>query len=107
MQPMKGDDMNEKPGHKESQMEIRTPLAHNLKIKKIVESTGASQHTSKCLGETQLSCKLSSENSRQSRTILLTLQCRARGGIAIINVHGESAIVVIKKREHQNSVGLN
>ena len=34
MQPMKGDDMNEKPGHKESQMVIRTPLAHNLKIKK-------------------------------------------------------------------------
>ena len=43
MQPMKGDDMNEKSGHKESQMEIRTPLAHNLKITKIIGSTGASQ----------------------------------------------------------------
>ena len=64
MQPMKGDDMNEKPGHKESQMEIRTPLVHNLKWQKIDRTTGASQHTSKCLGETHLNCKLSSELSR-------------------------------------------
>ena len=64
MWPMKGDDMNEKPGHKESQKGSEPSLAHNLKIKKIVESTGASQHTSKCLGETQSSCKLSKKSSR-------------------------------------------
>ena len=32
--PMKGDDMNEKPGHKESQKGSEPSLAHNLKLRK-------------------------------------------------------------------------